>query len=106
MATSYEEIRVAISDRINNPNALNYPDPWWEKEITVLTRDLDTTICFIRQVCTDDELFWISEIFDDLIQKTKSDELLKCLRERAETIQDIQKKEEVKKEIEEASTLL
>ena len=106
MATSFEEIRAAISDRINNPNALNYPDPWWEKEIEVLTSDLDTTICFIQRACTDVELFWMSEIFDDLIQKTKNIELLTCLRKRAETVQDREKKEEIFKGIEEASALL
>ena len=106
MATSFEEIRAAISDRINNPNALNYPDPWWGKEIEILTRDPDTTICFIQQECTDVELFWMSEIFDDLVQKTKNVELLKCLRKRAETVQDKEKKEEIFKDIEEASALL
>ena len=106
MAAQFNEIRAAISDRINNPNALHYPDPWWEREVSVLTADPETTLIFIRQECTDDELFWMSEIFDDLISITKSRELLACLHERAGKVQDEEKKTEIIKCIEDASPLL
>ena len=106
MSTSFDMIHAAINDRINNPNALNYPEPWWRKEIEVLTSDLDTAICFIQRECTDEELFWMSEIFDDMIQKTRSAELLTSLGKRVEDVQDEKQRAEIINCIEEASLLL
>ena len=106
MQTAFDAIHAVIRERITNPNALQYPDPWWEKEIDVLSADLDTTILFIRQECSDEELHWLGEIIDDLVEKTQSQDLVCAFRQRAEAIQDCEMKEEALQDIEEATSFL
>ena len=72
----------------------------------MLSADLDTTIYFIRQECTDEELFWLGEIIEDLILQTKSKALLQCLRERAKSVKDSKTKEEILRDIEDAASCL
>ena len=75
-----------IKERVTNPNAFYYADPWWDAEIKQFTLDVDTSIRFIREKCTDEELWWLGEIFDDLIEATRSMEFLSALQERVELV--------------------
>ena len=106
MQTAFDAIHAVIQERITNPNALQYPDPWWEKEIDVLSADLDITIQFIRQECTDEELHWLGEIVDDLVAKTQNQDLIHAFRQRAEAIKDCVMREETLQDIEEAASYL
>ena len=53
----------------------------WKKEIEILSKNIEGTINFLKYECTSDEYSWISEIIDDLIEVTKSKELLDCYKE-------------------------
>ena len=79
-----------------------YAVPWWEKEIEALTIDVAASIRFFQQECTDEEIWWLGEITEDLAEKTQSRELLQSMRSRAELVQDKQKREEALKDIDDA----
>lgn len=50
----------------------------WKKEVEILSEDVPGTIQFLNTECTADEYSWISEILEELIEKTQSKELLDC----------------------------
>ena len=102
----FEKIHAAIKERITNPNANYYEIPWWEKEIEVLTADIGISIRFFHEECTDEEIWWLGEVVEDLIAKTQSRELLQSMRTRAEKIQDSHMREEALKDIDDAEAFL
>jgi hypothetical protein len=55
----------------------------WKEEIEVLREDVNGTIEYLNSECTEDEFTWISEIIEDLIDATKSKELLECYKSLA-----------------------
>ena len=98
----FERIHAAIHERVTNPNANYYEIPWWEKEIEALTIDVEASIQFFQQECTDEEIWWLGEIAEDLAEKTQRRDLLQSMRSRAELIQDKQKREEALEDINDA----
>ncbi len=102
----FEPFHYVIQDRITNPNANYYEPYWWEKEIKQFTIDLSTSIRFIEEACTDEELYWLGEIFDDLMEKTRSKEFLDCLRVRVETVSNPEWKALLQEEINTAATYI
>lgn len=47
-----------------------------KEEIQVLAEDIPSTIEYLKNDCTADEFVWISEIIDDLAEKTRNRELM------------------------------
>lgn len=86
----FSTFHAVIQERMKEPGAQYYPDLWWEKELKVLLDDLDVSIQFIKGECTDEEFYYLSEIFDDIMEQTKSVDFLKCIRERAERVENAQ----------------
>ena len=84
-----------IWERISNPNAENYPDPWWDAEIRQFTENIQDSMEFIRSECSDEEFLWLSEVFDDIIEQTRSSVFFDCLRERAQQITNPEWKKEI-----------
>ena len=52
----------------------------WKEEVEILAEDIPSTIEYLQNQCTADEFSWISEIIDDLAEKTKSRELVECYK--------------------------
>ena len=50
----------------------------WKEEIEILSEDVPSTIEYFQNECTANEFVWISEIIDDLAEKTRSRELVEC----------------------------
>lgn len=79
-----EEIRAVIGQRAVFPD-----DEWycwelfieqcWEEETEILSRNIDDTIDFLDNECTADEFSWLSEVFDDVAERTQSREFVDCL---------------------------
>ncbi len=67
----------------------------WEQETKAFSKDINKTIDFVLHYITDEELFWMSEVFYDIYGKTKSLEFMKAIQERVKTIAD----DEIKKEV-------
>ena len=70
---------LEITD-MNNSDAI---DILWEKEIELFTRNIQETIDFVKNDCTANEFSWMSEVWDEIVQKTKSKEFVAVLREAA-----------------------
>lgn len=71
----------------------------WKKEVEILTEDINETIEFVKHKCDDHTLFWMSEVFEDIIEKTKSKELLQVILERANRVIDENNRKEILKEV-------
>ena len=75
-----EKIRAAIKKRI----ALHLEDYYgvkksWEEEVEILSRNIDETIAFFENDCTEDEFAWLSEVIEDVAKTTQSREFVDCL---------------------------
>ena len=53
----------------------------WEEEILSLSNNISETKNFYKNECSDEILFWTSEVFEELIEVTQSIELLDILRD-------------------------
>lgn len=56
-------------------------EPIIQEMIKLLTRNIDETIKYLKTECTADEIFWMSEIFDELVETTQSKLLIDVLQE-------------------------
>ena len=75
-----EEIRAAIKERAATDDEWAYGvQKCWNKEIEILSRNMEGTIRFLESDCTADEFSWLSEIFDDVAEKTQSRAFVDCL---------------------------
>lgn len=54
----------------------------WEKLTEVLSENVSETISFFNTECTDEEFFWLSEVFTDIAEKTQSKALIQAMRSR------------------------
>ena len=54
----------------------------WKRAIKILTADTSKSIHYFLHECTDEEFYWLSEIFDDIAEQTPSRELIATLRSR------------------------
>lgn len=52
----------------------------WKEEIEILSEDVPSTVAYLKSECTADEFVWISEIIDDLAEKTRSREIVECYK--------------------------
>ncbi len=55
----------------------------WDKMILLFSNNIEKTILFIKTDCTADEFAWLSEIFEEIAERTKSREFVDCLYETA-----------------------
>ena len=82
-----DEIRAALKERLR---IMEETDDNWDygidkcckKEVKILSEDISETIRFFTDECTNEEFFWLSEVFSDVAEKTKSSEFVQCLRNR------------------------
>lgn len=51
----------------------------WEKMIRVLSRNEEETIRYLEN-CSEEEIYFISEIFEDVSEKLKSKKYISCLK--------------------------
>ena len=99
----FERLHSLINERRTEPGAYYYPDPWWEKEVDAIVTDLDTAIEFITNECSDEELYWLAEVFDDIMEKTRSTEFLDSLRHRVQSVENPEWKQSILEDIHTAS---
>ncbi len=75
-----EEIRKAIKNRTETNDEWEYGlDKCWKEEVEILTRNVEDTIWFFENECTADELSWISEVFDEILEKRPERRLYECI---------------------------
>ncbi len=95
----FQQYHKVIKERIVSPGAFYYADPWWDAEIKQFTLDVSKSIHFIDNECSDEELYWLSEVFDDIMDRSRSKEFLECLRRRAQKVEDSKWREEILEDI-------
>lgn len=72
-----EELRKIIKKREECHSEWTYGiEKCWNEEIEILLEDVDSTIEFLLNECTAEEFSWISEIIDDLAEKSQSRKLI------------------------------
>lgn len=98
-----ERLHSLINACRTEPGAYYYPDPWWEKEVDAIVADHETAIEFITNECSDEELYWLAEVFDDVMDKTRSIEFLNRLRQRAQSVENPEWMQSILKDIHTAS---
>lgn len=58
----------------------------WSEMTDILSKDISATLEFFKNDCTDEEFYWLSPVFEDVAEKTKSPELIPVLRQRLSTV--------------------
>ena len=94
------EIRAALDERLRVLRDTN--DEWdygvekcCKEETQILSKDISGTLHFFETVCTDEEFFWLSEVFSDVSEILQSKQFIQALRTRLalvkHTIRDLSK---------------
>ena len=97
--SDFSDFRKILSKRMNESEDNYWIEDLWKEEIAIFTKDVSQSVLFIQQ-CTDDEIYWMSEIFDDLAcSPVINENLIDAIRCRANSISDIDKKSDVMHEI-------
>lgn len=81
-----------------NEDNYYYVTYWEEVEIPAFTKDIGKTIEFIK-MCSLDELLWLGEIFEEIVEKTQSKEFIATLREMVQKFPDGEQKDRLIYEI-------
>ena len=74
-----ERIRIADETQDNWDYGI---EQCWKKEIDILTNDIEESVSYFLNDCSDEDFFWIAEIFEEVIEKTQSKKMLQCFRTR------------------------
>ena len=54
----------------------------WKNLTSILSDNIVDTINFFSKECTDEELFWLSEVFSDISEIVQNKEFVQVLRSR------------------------
>ena len=74
-----EELNHRLSLHINDDYGLKES---WKRITAILSEDVIETIDFINNDCTDEEFFWLSEVFSDVSEVVQSKQFVETLRSR------------------------
>lgn len=74
-----EELDHRLSLHLNDDYGL---EESWKKITAILSENVIKTIDYIYNECTDEEFFWISEVFSDVSEIVQSKEFVQALRSR------------------------
>lgn len=88
-----------IHERMTNPNANYYAIPWWDAEVKQFAANIQESIEFIQNECTDEEFYWMSEVFEDIADCTRSVEFVKCIQKRVQRVKNPEWKQSILGEI-------
>ena len=84
-----DEIRASITKRVATDDEWDFGvKQCWDEEIAILSRNIEDTIAFLENDCTADEFSWLSEVFDDVAEKTQSRAFVDCLYKVAKKFPD------------------
>ena len=70
----------------------------YDKRLAELSKNLDETIEFL-DMCSEKELNWLSETFDDLSEHFKSQKLIDCVERNVYRFSDKELQEQLKMEL-------
>ena len=76
-----EEYEKLLSQRTAIKGEVDYENsPIIKQMVMLMTKDINETIHFIDTECSGEQFVWLSEIFDEIAQTSKSNEFIDALR--------------------------
>lgn len=74
--TLKETVQFRITENENN----YWIEDYWKAAVEMFTKDTAAAVSFLQNDCDDEELFWLSEIFEEIAEQTQSREFISALR--------------------------
>lgn len=71
----------------------------WQSEVDAICADMPAAIDFILNECTDEELYWLGEVFEDIADRTRSSAFVDCLKKRVQSVGNPEWKQTLLEEI-------
>lgn len=78
----FNTLREVVQFRIVESEDNYWIEDYWKAAIKMYVKDISATIIFFQNNCDDEELYFISEIFEEIVEQTQSKELVSVLRSR------------------------
>ena len=78
----FNTLKEVVQFRITESEDNYWIEDYWKVAIEMFTKDVATTIMFLQNDCDDEELYVLSEIFEEIVEKTQSKEIISTLRSR------------------------
>ena len=78
----FNTLREVVQFRIVEREDNYWVEDYWKAAIEMYVKDLSATIMFFQNDCDDEELYFLSEIFEEIVEQTQSKELVSVLRSR------------------------
>lgn len=75
------KVRIRIADETQD-NWDYGIEQCWKKYIDILSANIEKSIYFFLHDCTDEEFYWLSEVFEEIADKTQSKKLVSAWRSR------------------------
>lgn len=78
----FDTLKEAAHFRVVENEDNYWLEDYWKVTIELFTKDVATTIMFLKNDCDDEELYFLSEIFEEIVEQTQSKEIISVLRSR------------------------
>lgn len=78
----FNTLKEAAHFRIIENEDNYWIEDYWKAAIKIFTDDVVATIMFLQNDCDDEELYVLSELFEEIVEQTQSKELVSVLRSR------------------------
>lgn len=81
-AASYKKF-IALRESIHNENDYQL-NSFWNDFSSFVADNLTSAIEYLNTECTASKFSWLSEVFEDIFDKSNSNEFIECLKKTAE----------------------
>lgn len=78
----FKSIKEAVQFRINSDDYIDETDEYKNAAIEIYINNINEFIKFIENDCSDEEFFWLSDMFEEIVKKTKNGDLINAARSR------------------------
>lgn len=78
----FNTLREVAQFRITESENNYWVEDYWKAAIEMYVKDITATIMFFQNDCDDEELYFLAEIFEEIVEQTQSKELVSVLRSR------------------------
>ncbi len=82
----FTTMKQAAQFRITENEDNYWIEDYWREAVEIFTKDCAKTINFFLHDCTDEEFYWLSEIFEEIAEKTQSKQLISAWRSRLDAV--------------------
>ena len=80
----YDEYDKLVQQRKRFEGDIEYDsNPLILETVKLMTADIQDTVDFLDHDCTEEQFIWLSEVFDEIAEKTKSPEFIEALHRAA-----------------------